>query len=128
MLSIRDGSESGYLAIKKQYQMQFNGTAIELPGIATNFYSGAVNEIADIPISSLGNKIFRPYLFRFTSRYAFNAYQLINENPRGYIQFTWGGTVYKGFIWKISYKVNQGTTDFALIAHPDTTNDDLLKI
>ena len=49
----------------KQYQMQFNNTPLELPGIASNLQVGTSGglrvEVSDIAINSLDNILFKPF-------------------------------------------------------------------
>lgn len=122
---------SDTVSFRKQFQMQYNGTIFELPGIQKNISAGLINEVADIDLTSL-SPLFRPELFKFTSSYPVNMFELINSNPRGYISFTWTSregitTNYKGFIWSVSQKMgSNAATDFTLLAHPDTSDADII--
>jgi hypothetical protein len=134
--SLLDGLDSEKIVFRKQYQMQYNNTSLELPGIFTNLGLGAglIKETADIQISDLDAKLFRPYLLNFTASSPINMYALMSSNPRGYIQFTWVNkygveTVYKGFIWSAKQRPgNNAAVDFKLLCHPTTTDADLMAI
>ena len=126
-----DGMEGAndYVTYRKQYQQQYNDPstpATSRPGISKNVGAGLITEVDDVLINTLGEKYFRPYILKIDSKYDVNMYSLINTNPRGYISFTWNGTQYKGFIYRVSYVAgNLFPTTFELLAHPSTTDAQL---
>ena len=126
--SLFDGQDSKFLSFVKQYQMLFNGTATEKPSVSSNIDSGLIEEVADISVSDLGDKLFRPWIFNVTTKVPINAYELINTNPRGYIKFTYGGRIYKGFIMYVEQGGIDAPVSLKLLAHPDTTDADLMAI
>lgn len=131
--SLCDQLDSKVLTYTKQYQQLYTDplTALTLPGISSNISAGLIDEVADIPISSLGDKLFRPYFFKFTATYPNGMYALINSNPYGYVSFIYvdennQATLYKGFIWEVKQHAgNNASTNFTLIAHPDMTDAEL---
>lgn len=128
--SLCDQLDDKVLSYRKQYQQNYNDplSPLVLPGISKNIASGLISEVADIPVSSLGTKLFRPYFIKFSATYSKGLYTLINANPYGYISVLYVDennalTQYKGFIWSAKQKVsNNAATDFVLLAHPDTTD------
>lgn len=128
--SLCDQLDDKVLSYRKQYQQNYNDplSPLVLPGISKNIASGLISEVADIPVSSLGTKLFRPYFIKFSATYSKGLYALINANPYGYISVLYidennALTQYKGFIWSAKQKVgNNAATDFVLLAHPDTTD------
>jgi hypothetical protein len=124
------GDFGGVVSWRKVYQKQYNdytSPATTLPGTAKLLNTATViKEVSDIPITALGSKLFRPYIFKFTSGYPFSMYNLINTNPRGYISFKWNNTEFKGFIYRVSQSIGDSqNTDFELLAHPLTLNSEL---
>lgn len=128
--SMLDQLDSSVISYCNQYQMNYNdpSTVLTLPGISTNIYGQTVNSVADIPVSSLDAKLFRPYLLKFTATYPESMYAIINSNPRGYIRFAYiddnGQQVeFKGFIWSVTQEVgNNSATNFELLCHPDVSD------
>jgi hypothetical protein len=123
-----DGQESKFISFVKQYQMLFNGTAVEKPSISSNIDSGLLDEVGDIAVSDLAAKLFRPWIFNVTTKVPINAYALINNNPRGYIKFTYGSRTYKGFIMYVEQSGINSPVQLKLLAHPETTDADLRAI
>lgn len=126
--SIFDQLDSEKLSYRRQYQQNYANPIdpLEMPGINTNIFGTTANATADIDISSLDAKIFRPWLFKVTAAYPESMFTLIQANPYGYISFTWSGVQYKGFISSVTqYGGDNEPTLFELIAHPDTTDAQL---
>jgi hypothetical protein len=89
--------------------------------LQTNLSGTSIREYDDVPVSSLGTPLFIPILFKFSSPQPYNLWQLLNDNPRGYIQFSWQGNTYKGFIWEAGiHPGNNNLFSFQLLATPDT--------
>ena len=124
--SIMDGQEGGYITFRKQYQMQYNNTVLELPGISTNIDAGLVQEVSDIAISSLPDKLFRPFIMTIITNTPVNMYSIMSESPKGYIQFEWKDregniATYKGFPMVVTQTAgNSAATEMKLLATPDT--------
>lgn len=130
--SVLDLMEDADLVFRNTYIMNFNNEATTLSGIESNLQVGGggnvITEFKDIEISSLPAKLFRPYLFEITTVSPVNMWSIMNSNPNGYISFTWKNRVYKGFIMNVTQRLAQSApTSYELLAHPDTTNDDLLN-
>lgn len=129
--SVLDLMEDSYLTFRTTTVMQFNNKVLALSGIESNLVLGGANpvttEFKDASIVSLPAKLFRPFLFTIETVAPVNMYSIMNDNPNGYIQFTWKNRIYKGFIMSISQMLAaSSSTKFELLAHPDTTNDDLI--
>jgi hypothetical protein len=128
LLSMLDQMDDELLTYRKQYQMNYANplAPLEQPGINVKVFGAAANATADIPISYLTGKLFRPYLFKIKVAYPQSMYTVINSNPYGYISFLWSGEVYKGFISSVTQMGGNGEpTLMELIAHPDTTDAQL---
>lgn len=125
--SIAKGQEDGNFTFQKQYWNLYNGnTSVTLAGIGTDLTAGLINEVADIPVSSLPDKLWNPTLIKFTTQQPLNMYEIVNANPYGYIsarvknRYGFGYTEIKGFIWEVSQDLgNNSATTFTLLAHPD---------
>jgi hypothetical protein len=60
-----------------------------------------IAEKADVPIGSLGAKLFRPHLFKFDTQVPLNLVQIMELSPSvkyGKVKFSWRGNVYYGYI------------------------------
>ena len=100
-----------------------------LPGISTYLDAARlINEVADIDLNSLDNKLFRPYIYGFKTQYPVNMYSLINSSPYGYVKFTGrDGIERKGFLYKVEQSAgNNAATDMELIAIGTTTDAELI--
>lgn len=58
-----------------------------------------VNEKEKIQIGSLGDKLFLPYYFVFTSPTPINALEVIDIKPYDQIEFEWKDKLWYGFMW-----------------------------
>lgn len=58
-----------------------------------------IAENAYLPIAGMGDKLFRPYYFSFTTKVPVNYLELINNQPYGLIKFTYNSIQYNGFMW-----------------------------
>lgn len=132
--SVLDLMDEQVLTFRNTGIMQYNNVSVALGGISSNIevggrgFVGLVNEFSDKKISNLPQKLFRPFIFTITTVSPVNMYKTMKTNPNGYISFTWKGKLWKGFVWSISQKlsISQPTT-FELIAHPETTNDQIIN-
>lgn len=59
-----------------------------------------VDENADVSISSLGTKLFKPFYFDFETEVPINLVDLLEASTNRCFQFTWDGNTYKGFLIK----------------------------
>jgi len=134
ILDLQDGKN---ITFRNQYQLLFDNSSVPIPGISSNVVVGGAatpfvelfNEVADIPVNNLPNKLFRPFVLSVLTATPVNLYNLMNTNPYGYIQLTWAGRIYKGFVLSITQKLgNNAPTTIELICHPSTTNADLMAI
>lgn len=102
-----------------QYQMLYNNIASELPGITSDLMNGAgeFTEVADIPVNS-SPQLFRPYILEIETSQPVNMYSIINHNAYGYIQFSWAGSQYQGFIWEVKQLPEGRSTIFQLLCCP----------
>ena len=67
-------------------------------GLSANDGTTTILESADVPVSSLDDAIYQPVLLQFEFPQNFSTFTQINSTPNGYIEFTWNGDTYKGFI------------------------------
>lgn len=130
--SVLDLFDDENLTFRNSSVMQYNNVALALSGTESNLNVGgastSIKEFSDKKISDLPPRLFRPFIFSIETVAPVNMWQTMNTNPNGYIQFTWKGVVYKGFIWSISQMISaSGHTSFELIAHPLTTNEQLIN-
>lgn len=125
--SVLDLMDDKYLVFRNTTVLQYNNTVVGLSGIESNLGSGVITEFKDIKIGNLPDALFRPYIFELTTVSPVNMYEIINSDPNGYISFTWKGFKFMGFIWNIKQKLAASApTRFQLIAHPSTTNNQLI--
>ena len=129
--SVLDEMEGEDLTFRNTTVMQFNNSVINLSGLESNLVvgSGAGNvttEFKDIAISSLPPQLFKPIILKVKSKYPINMYQILNNNPNGYVRFFWnnedgyGMKEYKGFISKVMQSAaTNAPTEFELWATPD---------
>jgi hypothetical protein len=131
--SVLDLMDDESLVFRNTYVMQYNNQVLALSGLESNLVvgSGGTNvttEFKDIPIKTLPTKLFRPFIFNLKTVSPVNMYKIMSANPYGFISFTWKNIQFKGFIWSISQKLSASSvTEYELIAHPDTTNEQLIN-
>lgn len=88
----------------------------------------ALIENTPVLVSSLDAALFKPVIFTFEFPQMMGTFPLINAQPFGYIQFTWEGNTYKGFIQSASIQeARNGILSYTLIAHPDTVLTTLIR-
>ena len=128
--SVLDLFDEQDLVFRNTIVIQYNNSVSNLSGIQSNISAstGLITEFADINISSLPTRLFRPFLFEIETVVPVNMYTIMNSNPNGYVQFTWKGVVFQGFIWETSQKLAASQpTKLTLIAHPNTTNAQMIN-
>jgi hypothetical protein len=93
---------------------------------ALDFNEGGAVLISDLcPDEDL---LFKPIIFEFETKEVINLYNLIEDNPYNYITFTYLDNQYAGFIISAKSKpVIRGTTQFKLLAAPNTTLTNLIR-
>jgi hypothetical protein len=93
---------------------------------ALDFNEGGAVLISDLcPDEDL---LFQPVIFEFETKEVINLYNLIEDNPYNYITFTYLDNQYAGFIISAKSKpVIRGTTQFKLLAAPNTTLTNLIR-
>jgi hypothetical protein len=93
---------------------------------ALDFNEGGAVQISDLcPDEAL---LFKPIIFEFETKEVINLYNLIEDNPYNYITFTYLDNQYAGFIISAKSKpVIRGTTQFKLLAAPNTTLTNLIR-
>lgn len=88
----------------------------------------ALLESTPVTVASLDAALFKPIIFTFEFPQNVGTFPLINANPFGYIQFTWEGNTYKGFIQSASIQeARNGILSYTLIAHPTTDLTPLIR-
>lgn len=111
----------------------------KLDGYYINFGSGTKNttlvtlkdgvrvaESENIQISTLPGKYFLPYTATVTAKLPINTMQLIDNNPFGYITFSWNGVSLQGYILQVDVDIAKNTErQYKLLL---TNNNDLLKL
>jgi hypothetical protein len=129
--SVLDEMDSDSLTFRNTGVMQYNNTVVGLSGIESNLVVGSgsgnvTTEFKDVQISSLPAQLFKPIILKFKSKYPVNMYQILNNNPNGYVRFFWnnengfGSKEYKGFISKVFQSAaTNAPTEFELWATPD---------
>jgi hypothetical protein len=93
---------------------------------ALDFNEGGAVLISDLcPDEDL---LFQPVIFEFETKEVINLYNLIEDNPYSYVTFTYLDNQYAGFIISAKSKpVIRGTTQFKLLAAPNTTLTNLIR-
>lgn len=130
--SILDNMDAERLTFRNSSVMQYNNVELALAGTESNLEVGAgaspINEFSDKIIGDLPAQLFRPYMFTIDTVAPVNMWQIMNNNPNGYIQFTWKGVIFKMYIWTISQMLAaSGHTTFEGLAHPSTTNQQMIN-
>jgi len=128
--SVLDTMDADYLTFRNTTVMQYNNTVTALSGIESNLEVGAgaspITEFKDILIGSLPDPLWKPIKIKVKSKYPVNMYQILNNNPNGYVRFYWKEKAYlpakeyKGFIVKATQSAGTSeATVFELLATPD---------
>lgn len=89
--------------------------------------STTIRENADVSISSLGSKIFLPYIFNVRVDGDLDLPALMEDNPNRCFKFTWNGIEYKGFNLKAAFAPNElNDQEYSLLCTPDNDLTDLI--
>lgn len=85
-----------------------------------------ITEKEDVQIGSLGDRLFRPFLFKFKTMVPLEYLEFMNSNPYGLIYFTYKGFQYNGFMWDGGIKPGDNDAQtWTLLCGPDV---DLTKL
>lgn len=102
-------------------------TAYKTATLQINYPSGVVDEDASETILSLGNRLFLPFIFKFTTRVPDNIIPLMEANPRGYITFTYDGLTWKGFPNEVGVKpASNDAQEWTLLATADNNMENAI--
>lgn len=88
--SILDKMDAGYIKFE---------SADKNSNLSTTQGSVTITEKDNVLIGSLGDRLFLPYYFTFTTSVPMNFVQLVKEHPYELIQFTWKGNTFYGYLW-----------------------------
>jgi hypothetical protein len=78
--------------------------------------NGTIAESSQELISTLGPKLFRPIIFKFSAIPPINIAQLMNTNPNGVFTFTWKGIQYRGYPMVVGANLSTyNSFDFTLL-------------
>ena len=89
--------------------------------------SVTIAENANINVSSLGAKIFLPYLLAVKANGDNNLAELMEANPNRCFKTTWNGVEYKGFNLKAAFAPNElDEQEYLLLSTPDNDLTDLI--
>lgn len=92
--------------------------------LTSSIYGDVVREKDDVPILSLGQKLFTPLKAKFKTGLRKNITQLIGPAPKGYIKFSYNGVGMKGFPIEIPKdSIEKDGQEWVLMMHPDTPPD-----
>jgi hypothetical protein len=58
-----------------------------------------ITEKEDIEIGNLGDRLFKPFFFKFRTKVPFDYLELIQNNTYGLVKFNYNGDEYSGFMW-----------------------------
>lgn len=107
------------LIYRKQSVMQYNNVALGLTGITQklSFLSQTIKEMQDVVIGDLPDPLFQPVIVNITAGYLVNMWQVMNNNPNGFVRFFWknegyGVKEYRFYPNKVTYVANQKATQF----------------
>lgn len=89
--------------------------------------STTIRENGDVSISSLGEKVFIPYVFSVVVDGDLNLPALMEDNPNRCFKFTWNGVEYKGFNLIAAFAPNElNEQEYRLLSTPDNDLTDLI--
>lgn len=89
--------------------------------MSSSFSAGAVDEDANVPVNSLKQPFFKPYIFNISVGTKFNLIQHLKQNQDGYVKFTIDGVPFKIFPMEVG-AVPAKPIEYEIrgLAHPDT--------
>lgn len=83
--------------------------------------AGGITESANIPISSMGDRIFLPWYFEFKTQVPIDLVDTLDNTPNAAFMPTWKGDDYTGFLWKAGISPNSQTPQvFRLLCAAET--------
>jgi len=78
-------------------------------------------EKADVPVSTLAPRLFKPYYLNFECTVPDNFLDVMASNPYGLITFTYRGNTYSGYLWDGGVKpATRDAAKFKLLCGPNT--------
>ena len=78
-------------------------------------------EKEDVPVSTLGAKLYKPYYFNFECIVPDNFLDVMASDPYGLISFTYRGNTYSGYLWDGGVKpATRDAGKFKLLCAPNT--------
>jgi hypothetical protein len=124
LLSPKEILKNNYAYLASLLDMQEAGDITFQSGEKNSLLSRTLNGItttenSNIPISSLGPKLFKPYYFKFKTQVDISIPNIIKNNPYGKISFSYMGNIYKGFMWDTSMAISGQAQEWQLLAAPE---------
>jgi len=87
-----------------------------------------IAESENVNIQSLGLPLFLPYIANFKCKIPPNQLLAVQNTPNGYIDFTWQGVPYRGFIQSIGIDpAHNSEQEFTVLLTPDNNLFDLIR-
>ncbi len=123
---------AGYLSsiLDKQEGAQIRFTS-GLKNYTASAIGGGTNitENENIDVSSLGAKIFLPYIMTITTDYPVDMLKLLDANPTGYISFPYNGVTWQGFNESGTVDVSKRSErEFKLLLTPGNDLNNLVNV
>lgn len=101
------------------YQIKFASADKNVDLTTVDLNGKVVSERANVEISTLGDKLFLPYLATITTKLPKNTLELMDNFPTGYVKFTYNGDEYTGFMMDVSVDVSKNSQrEFKLLLTP----------
>lgn len=83
--------------------------------------AGGITESADIPIASMGERIFLPWYFECKNPSPIDLVETLDTTPNAAFMPTWKGDEYTGFLWRAGISPNSQTPQvFKLLCAAET--------
>jgi hypothetical protein len=87
----------------------------------SDMVADALIEKEDVPVSTLGAKLYKPYYFNFECIVPDNFLDVMATNPYGLITFAYRGNTYSGYLWDGGVKpATRDAAKFKLLCGPNT--------
>jgi hypothetical protein len=89
--------------------------------LKTTLNGVTISEQEDVQIGSLGELLFRPYYFNFTTQVPVNLPELVNQNPYGKVKFSVNNVAFYGFLMDGGIKpATNDTQQWKLLCAPES--------
>jgi hypothetical protein len=97
--------------------------------LSTTFGGVTITENADVPVSSLGSKLFYPFVLNFNTKVPLNFMDLFTGAANGHIEFSYNGKTLYGFPIEMKARpaLNE-TQEWKLLVSPLTNLSDLTDL